>query len=219
MHYKTSDHFETALFGRCSGDQSYKEYQSFSRGMRALINKDIGPDYPATRLGELLYFGVYERIRRKGVDPSGLRLKPSTRSRLDVHHQTDGFYRLLSVPNYLVTIDLYNLDSEICEILRDRWEDEYSHVSESDFQTILLQYKFGMVDFWKIGGKITHWDRIFKPLNYFRSKKRRPKNHFILTPYYTEDRYKRRLFTEMVAEYFVEVMKESSHENMAQQSR
>jgi hypothetical protein len=210
MHFKDSDHFQEAIFGHYSGGNGYIKYRSFSRSMREVM-QSISSPYPATRLGELLYFGVYEKLKRRGVDPSGLELKSSFKSRADIHHHTDGYFSLLSVPNEPITIDLFNLDSEVCRQLRVIWADEYyGDLPESDCQTIMFQYKLGMADFWKLGGSNeVRWGRIFKPL-YFHSNERRPENHLIFTPDHVEDRLRRKHFCELVADYLVKVF----HQNM-----
>ena len=209
MFFKNGDSFEALVFGRYFvGDRDYVKYQSFSQSMRDQIEQEDDSPYPGTRLGALLYFGVYEELKRRGVNPDGLRLKSSRGSELDIHHFADGYYRLF---DDLVTVDLFNLDSEICKILRDRWE---VYGDESDFQTKLFQYKKGMVDFWERGGsKIEHWEHVFCPPE-FASSKLRPENHFVLTPYHTESRQRRKGFARMVARYFLK----ASSQNMAKQS-
>lgn len=213
MHFKNSDCFEDAIFGRYSGDQGYVGYRPFDRSMRDIVRQDAGPAYPDTRRGKLLYFGVCRELERRGIRSEGLVLKSVRRSRLDIHHFMDGYFHLASIPDHLVTIDLFNLDSEVCGILKNRWEE---CGSESDFQTRLFQYKEGMVHFWRKGGtKVLYLNRIFSPFD-FGSPDRRPENHLILTPYYTdENRQNRKIFSSLVADYFLKATKEASLQNMA----
>jgi|SRR3989344_8470682 len=212
MFFKNGDSFEALVFGRYFvGDRDYVKYQSFSQSMMDLIKCDTGPAYPDTRLGKLFYFGVYNGLRRQGIDPNGLKFKSALRSRADIHHSTDGYFYLPSVPDTPVTIDLFNLDSEICHILRDRWDDDDDN--EEDFQTNLFRYKKGMADIMKKGDKTGYWNHIFNPFN-FVSLVKRPENHFVLTPYHTESRQRRKEFAAMVARYFLK----ASSQNMAKQS-
>jgi len=206
MHFKDSERFEEAFFGRCSGDQ-YLKYKSFGDSMIDLIERDSDPVYPPTRLGELFFFGVFRELIRNGINPKGLMFRSARKSRADIHHFTDGYFYLPSAPYGLVTIDLFNLDSEICTTLKNQWDRE----DEADFQTYLFSYKMGMAEFMKKSDKIAYWDRLFNP-PIFSSTTKRPENHFVLTPYYTESRQNRKLFTRLVAEYFAKVVKTSSHE-------
>lgn len=209
MHYKNSERFEELFFGRCSGGQ-YLEYESFNTSMMDLIEGDSGPAYPPTRLGELFFFGVCKELKRNGMNPEGLMFRSARRSRADIHHFTDGYFYLPSVPNELVTVDLFNLDSEICVILKDQWDRE----SEADFQTYLFSYKMGMAEFMKKSNKALYWDRLFNP-PIFSSAVKRPENHFVLTPYYTESRQNRKLFIKLVAGHFIKVAKVPYHDKMA----
>lgn len=210
MHYKNSERFEEAVFGRCSGGQ-YLGYQSFSESMGDLDRHDSGSAYPSTRLGELLFFGVYEELRRMGMDPTDLRFQSARRSRLDIHHFTDGSFRLPLIPKHPVTVDLFNLDSQVCEVLKDHWD----CLSEKDFQTYLFSYKMGAAKLSKESGKkVEHWDRLFGSFD-FQSEMGRPENHLVLTPYYTENRLRRKLFSRLVAGYFAKVAKENCCQNMA----
>lgn len=212
MHYKNSDCFEDAVFGRYLGDRGYARYQSFGRSMKNLIRRDTGSAYPDTRLGKLLYFGVGQELKRRGIGSEGLVLRSARRSRLDIHHFVDGFFLLESMPDHPVTIDLFNLDSKVCGILRNRWEE---CENESDFQTRLFQYKEGMSRFWERGGAKILNMRILSPFD-FSSPNRRPENHLVLTPYYTENRRNRKIFSSLVADYyFLKATKETSLQNMA----
>lgn len=216
MHYKNSGRFEEAVFGRCSGDQGYSTYRNFNDSMADLIRSNQGVIYPQTRLGSLLYFGVYRGLEKSGVDPSSLSFNSALGSRVDIHHFADGYFRLSSIPEHLVTVDLFNLDSDVCQILQERWDS----CNESDFQTNLFSYKKGMADAMKVSGRgVGHWDQLFSPPSLVAHASRRPENHFVLTPFYTEGRESRKLFTQMVAGYMAGIVKKSTFQNMAQLSR
>jgi hypothetical protein len=208
MRYKSGDHFEKAIFGRRSGGRN-TNYQTFSDSLHAVLDADQVSLYPKTRLGELLFFGVYHKLIRRGVDPSGLRLLRGSDGSGDRWHGVDGFFYLPSIGRWPVTVDLFNLDSRECEF----WKKEWFVSSEIDFQNRLFLHKRGMSLIPQRGD----WGRIINPEDYSlpkisksgkpKAQKQRPENDFILTPYYTEDREMRGIFCGLVADFFAKAAK------------
>lgn len=210
MRYKSGDHFEKSIFGRRSGGRDTK-YQPFSDSLHAVLDSsDQTSIYPETRLGELLFFGVYHKLIRLGIDPSRLRFLRESKGSGDRHHGVDGFFYLPSIERWPVTIDLFNLDSRECEIWKERWWLS----SEAEFQSRLFLYKKGA----PMIVQRSEWARLLNSTDDYSLPKisasgelepqeSRPENHFILAPYYTEDRERRAIFCGLVADFFAKAAK------------
>lgn len=193
MHYKSGEDFEHRVLGPCLG--GYEGYRSFSECALFLLRQNEAA-HPATRVGEILFHSVKSKLDKAKVDTSGLVLVNSVGGGIDYHHQTDAFFFLPSVAS-VVTIDLFNADSDFCEFLRDCWDFESCcSYGESEFQSHLYSYKKNR------GGDGSPWTNMVfgglgeDPLH------PRPENHLILTPYHTEFRENRERFCRLVAEYF-----------------
>lgn len=216
MHYRDFRAFEDAVFGRSLGgnlSNSYKSFRSFDDSARAVIEnfrKGSIPACPKTRLARLIYSSVLSQIGKSGID-GRLVLLSSRGTELDIHHESDGLFLLITKIGgekekvYLATIDLYNLDSNVCEILKSRWIDESRDVySPKKFQSDLYSQKNGLAVLLKGGHKITEWNKIFHPVDLRGlGEISRPENHFVLTPYYTESWKRRKEFSKLIADYFI----------------
>lgn len=222
MRYASGPSFEDVISGRHSRGAPHRDSGTLTSGIKSIIadNKCL---YPDSRVGALLYFGVKAELERLGVNTAGLSLKRSTGSMVDEHHYTDMFFYLpFHFPRYeehIVTIDLFNLDSEIAEILRNYWVANSSGegYSEKDYQSDLFLYKSGVSALERIHPGFKGWTKIFRAddLRFYTSVFRkkilgRPENHFILIPEYAENRGRRREFIKLVAGYFAKVARQNT---------
>lgn len=216
---------EDLIFGRhSSGDQMIKKFKrkrkDFSGDLTRLINEsqDI---YPKTQIGESLYWLVKKELEKIGVNTAGFVFVSAIDSITDLRHFSDGVFFLPSVPQFPVTVDAYNINSKTLDILEDFWIDDFAgdRYGVGDFQSDLFQYKNGTVE-WKRNNQVSEGEGFFliEPVDFRRcTKKRRPENHFIITPRDIGDRAGRRAFARIVARYFASKVV-SQGRNTAQQS-
>lgn len=207
MHFRSGPAFEQAIFGcHSTGILNNGVKRNFSRDMKRFVKSSRHDSlYPNTWFGENLYFGVKSALDRVGIDTRGFFFRSSLDSRVDISHGADGIFYLPSLPEIPVTIDLFNIDSLSCSILRERWSGLGSY-SEYDFQKDLFFQKWGMKRHHKSesGLDTIEWTKIFNPPDYRKYCSRpRNENHFVLTPYYLVSRENRHKFTHLVADYFV----------------
>ncbi len=207
MHFRSGPAFEQAIFGRrSSGILKNGKHASFSHDMREFLSSgDKGLPYPETWFGKLLYFGVKSELDRNGINTEGLFFRSALDSAIDISHGADGVFYLPALPRIPVMVDLFNIDSVSCSILRERWSglEDYS---EDDFQKDLFSQKWGMKRHHKSESGLdkVEWTRIFNPRDYRRfCAMPRHENDFVLTPYYLVSRENRHRFTNLVAGYFI----------------
>lgn len=211
MRYSSWQAFEKAVLGcHSSGGLGYKPYSSFTRELSKAIS-GLGRDYPDTRIGKFLYFGVKGRLEGLGIDTRGFKLGSSVGTYVDKQHKTDAFFFLPSIPDYPVTIDLFNMESKDLKILEDLWSaSAKGEYTELDYQSDLYLYKCGLTALFKVQPDLSGWKNIFaiKDLRFYSNQWRtrvtgRYENHFILTPEYANIRKERKKFIKLVADCFV----------------
>lgn len=211
MHYKNGFAFERLLLGHHSPNTEKSfGYRSFGDSITPLISEARrgGYLYPDTKIAKSLYFGVGAQLEKRGICSSGLMFVPSVKTGLDQYHETDSFFFLPPIPDFPITIDLFNIDTEISKILHDAWEVNYEYYPEEVFQFDLFLHKKGLASFMRETGADTTsgWTKVFKPdsnlWSYPKMVKTKKINHFILIPEYTTNRARRGRFCKMVAETF-----------------
>lgn len=228
MHYRSSVEFERSVLGHCSngGHEIFQGESNFSKSIRELIEAP-GPDYPDTRIGKSLFQMVREELLRNEASPNGLIFRSAVGTRADARHLTDAFFYLPSVDDFFVSIDLFNIDSENLIALEGVWSSLSKSLvySRLDLQSDLFMHNRGLFAWTDeqgiTGGAFVHsgLGRLTKGVAHipnravclpsidFRrySDRRRPENHFLLTPYNTETSNKRKEFAKMVANCFISV--------------
>lgn len=220
MIYINSALFERAVL-ECGREEEdlYEKYGegewNFSSDVFDFLDSLHLSNYPNTEIGRSLYFGLKTRLERTGINTSGLRLLSTVGTSLDLRYYMDAIIHLPALPLCPITIDLFNLGDYKVSGLKNLWiRDSDSFVySDFQFQSDLFQYKNGLRRWKKMteqaeefGFYLVLKDADFRKL----VTKRRPENHFILTPYHTECRERRRQFTSLVAEYFINAIRKNS---------
>ena len=225
MFFKSGFELEDTIFGRhSSGGQLVKKFKrkrkDFSQDLTRLISEssDI---HPSTQIGESLYWLTKKELEKLGIDTAGFVFVSAIDSITDARHFSDGVFYLPSVHQFPVTIDAYNIDPKTLDTLEDFWIDDFAEdrYGVADFQSDLFRYKNGSVE-WKRNNQVSEGEGFFliQPVDFrLCTKKRRPENHFVVTPRDVGDRAGKRAFARIVARYFAS--KVASHEQKtAQQS-
>lgn len=207
--FKSGFDLEDCIFGRhSSGGQLVKKFKrkrkDFSEDLTRLINKSSDA-YPKTQIGESLYWLIKKELEKLGVDTAGFVFVSAIDSITDLRHFSDGVFYLPSAPEFPVTVDAYNIDSRVLDILEDFWIDDFAgdKYAVGDLQSDLFQYKNGLIE-WKRNNQTSEAEgfMLVKPVDFRQhTRKRRPENHFIITPRDVEDRAGRRAFARTVARY------------------
>jgi hypothetical protein len=207
--FRSGFDLEDAIFGcHSSGDQLVNKFKrkrkDFSVDLTRLISKssDI---HPNTQIGESLYWLIKKELEKLGVDTTGFVFVSAIDSITDLRHFSDGVFFLPSAPQFPITVDAYNIDPKALDILKDFWVDEFAgnRYDVGDFQSDLFRYKNGSVE-WKRNSKTSEAEgfMLVSPVDFRQhTRKRRPENHFIITPRDIGDRAGRRAFARMVARY------------------
>lgn len=210
MFIKSGRDLEDIIFGRHSnGDQMVKKFKrkrkDFSEDLTRLISKSSNI-HPSTQIGESLYWLTKKELEKLGVDTTGFVFVSAIDSITDFRHFSDGVFFLPSVPQFPVTVDAYNIDFKTLDILEDFWIDNFAgdRYEVGDFQSDLFQYKNGSAE-WKRSNKTSEEEGFFliQPVDFRQhTRKRRPENHFVITPRDIGDRARRRALARTVARYF-----------------
>lgn len=213
--------FEDRIFGHHSGGRNsvsvfLGEHYNFNRDVSLFIKERVNfPKYPNTKIGKSIFDLVSFSLLRFGIDPNGLFFFDCIDTKLDIIHFIDGMIYVPSVPNFPITIDTFHIEDKDLILLKESWirSSKNDSYSERNFQNDLFAYKTGK--------KIFIYNKLNKPgfdvsshTYDFRkfATKSRPENHFILTPYYADNRKRRKVFAEMVARYLATVSKKGPKE-------
>ncbi|OHB07675.1 MAG: hypothetical protein A3G46_03000 [Candidatus Zambryskibacteria bacterium RIFCSPLOWO2_12_FULL_39_16] len=224
MILKKSGHrFEDLIFGcHSSGDNLVRRFKNgranFQEDIKKVIENHFGPEYPNTPIGKSLYLIVKRELEHSGINSEGLLFLSTINTKVDLRHYTDGFFYLPSVPTHPVTLDVFNIDPEVLENLRNSWVKNFEGevYSGTNFQSDLSSYKNGMSE-WnrqKKGSKELFQIESIEPSDFRKHghHRGRPENHFILTPYDVGTSQRRKEFARMVARYFVKVRHQMSQQ-------
>ena len=208
MICKSGYDLEDKIFDRhSSGDRLVKKFKrkrkDFSVDLTRLISES-SCIYPNTKVGESLYWLIKKELEKLGVDATGFVFVSAIDSITDARHFSDGVFYLPSVHQFPVTVDAYNIDSKSLNLLKDFWIDDFSgdRYKIADFQSDLFRHKNGSVE-WKRNNQTSEAEGflLVKPVRQ-HTRKRRPENHFVITPRDIGDRAGKRAFARMVARYF-----------------
>jgi|GEM_PF-3434356 len=209
MFFKSGFDLEDTVFGHhSSGGQLFRKFKrkrkDFSDDLNSLITKSSDV-HPSTQIGGSLYWLTKKELEKLGVDTAGFMFVSAIDSITDLRHFSDGVFYLPSAPQFPVTVDAYNIHPNVLEILEDFWIDDFvgDKYAVSDFQSDLFQYKNGLTE-WKRNSQASEAEgfMLVTPVDFRQhTRKRRPENHFIITPRDIGDRAGRRAFARMVARY------------------
>ena len=210
MRYNSGIDLEEAVFGRHSNYKHYVEFfgtgSSFVSEIRSIIEAS-DQRCPNTDIGSALHHQIERQFENRNINSEGLVLLSAVDTKADFHHHTDGFLYSPSFDPYLVTIDLFNIDTKTLLILREKWIDSFDGeiYTEADFQSDLFHQKRGSAEWRKVMNKLGDTTPINYPdLRHYDSFCR-PENHFIITPYHLGTYEKRRETAKLIAGYFEKV--------------
>jgi hypothetical protein len=202
MKFQDGRDFELAVFGEKSTpieNRVLKGARDFSSEVLQVISAK-GPFYPNTLIGSYLHYYISKYLRKFKVDPTGMIFRSTLNTSLDTKQFTDGIIFLPGVEQPLVTIDTFNLETDLGQ-LKDYWLDTFEgqFYGEEIQQSDLYSFKRGISVL-----SVTSSHKVLFPANFLdpRVNFKRPENHFVLTPYHVHSDKECRKFSRMVALYF-----------------